>query len=69
MFDGIFGGGGAALLRSGASAAAVAFFVIGLSGLALLVGSGRIVEKFGVAHLLSELSVRGGSAGFSKNCG
>ena len=64
VFDGIFGGGGATFGRRGTGAAAVAFFVVGLSGLPLLVGSGRIVEKFGVAHLLSELSVTGGRAGF-----
>ncbi len=64
MFDGIFGGGGAAFGRGGTGAAAVAFFVVGLSGLPLLAGNGRIVEKFGVVHLLSELSVEGGRSGF-----
>ena len=50
VFGGIFGGGGAAFGRGGAGAAAVAFFLFGLFGLALLGGSGRIVEKFGVVH-------------------
>jgi hypothetical protein len=51
VFGGIFGGGGAALGGSGAGAAAVAFLGFGI---------------FGVVHLLSELSVKGGVRGFQK---
>ena len=51
VFGGIFGGGGAALGRGGAGAAGIAFFGF---------------ERFGVVHLLSELSVTGRRAGFQK---
>ena len=60
VFDGIFGRGGAAFGRSGAGAATIAFFGFGFR---LLIGSDRVVENLGVAHLLSELSVDGGRSG------
>ena len=52
VLDGVFRRGGAAFGGGGAGAATIALFGF---------------EIFGVEHLLSELSVRGGRSGFRKN--
>ena len=65
VFDGVSGRGGAALGGGGAGAATIAFFGFGVP---LLSGRG-VFKKFGVEHLLSELSVEGGRSVFTKKSG